>query len=748
MSNKQKRIMSNIVLVACITIIGLMIHSITALAANVNGSVSSANAVVGDNVTIAVTLSSDVEIFGFDAYVQYDSSKLDYISGSANGADVSGGNGRVRIYNDDTPTKNITINLTFKVKEAGNHSIYLTADSVFYDDNIDNMQLQASTGTIAATNVAPTSNDSTLKDLTVYIENADGSTNNGWYWPAFNKDTLEYYLNVENNAKKLAITATANDSKATVSLSDTNLAVGSNTVTITVRAEDGSTRTYKIIVNKADKPEETTAENPDENEKPTTPAVNNTVNIGDKTYTITNYNEEMTIPEGYEIIDYNFAGIQIKALKGLGTDIILIALSDSDDKIENFVYNETTKEFYKFITVNVKSAQYVILDMPAELGDIVIPESYKLQTIDYAGSIIDAYISSDNNVYIIYAMNWNGEKSLYYLDINDSTIIKYFEASGSVSVIAPVENNSDEVNKLRTQNRIIVITAITIGLIMLGIILSIMLTKRNNKENEEADDEEINNENGEEVYGEKINDKNGEEVYGGEINDENGKEVHGEEINDKNGEEIYGKRVNDEDVTETYNEDNDVEEEENIENNESDKYEDVNREISETSDEAENENTETEEAAKENIDSTEDYDTNTELVNNSLEKKNEEILEVLEEVLEEISEVSVNKTEEVSQKLPVSDVEEEVSEVAADTAEEEIPEDLNDSETTDKEEKVDEISSEKEAEEEIHNADTESDTDTKINVQELLEDDSKSLNDEELEMVLDELLDNILDGDK
>ncbi|MDE6699132.1 MAG: hypothetical protein K2J91_06625 [Lachnospiraceae bacterium] len=120
----------------------------------------------------------------------------------------------------------------------------------------------------------------------------------------------------------------------------------------------------------------------------------------------------------------------------------------------------------------------------------------------------------------------------------------------------------------------------------------------------------------------------------------------------------------------------------------------------------------------------------------------------MEEVLEEISEVSVNKTEEVSQKLPVSDVEEQVSEVAVDTAEEEIPEDLNDSETTDKEEKGDEISSEKEAEEEIHNADTESDTDTKINVQELLEDDSKSLNDEELEMVLDELLDNILDGDK
>ena len=545
MSNKQKRIMSNIVLVACITIIGLMIHSITALAANVNGSVSSANAVVGDNVTIAVTLSSDVEIFGFDAYVQYDSSKLDYISGSANGADVSGGNGRVRIYNDDTPTKNITINLTFKVKEAGNHSIYLTADSVFYDDNIDNMQLQASTGTIAATNVAPTSNDSTLKDLTVYIENVDGSTNNGWYWPAFNKDTLEYYLNVENNAKKLSITATANDSKATVSLSDTNLAVGSNTVTITVRAEDGSTRTYKIIVNKADKPEETTAENPGENEKPTTPAVNNTVNIGDKTYTITNYNEEMTIPEGYEIIDYDFAGIQIKALKGLGTDIILIALSDSDDNIENFVYNETTKEFYKFITLNVKSAQYVILDMPAELGDIVIPESYKLQTIDYAGSIIDAYISSDNNVYIIYAMNWNGEKSLYYLDINDNTIIKYFETSGSVSVIAPVENNSDEVNKLRTQNRIIMIAAITIGLIMLCIILSIMLTKRNNNENEEADDEEINNE-------------NGAEVYGGEINDENGEEVYGEEINDKNGEEIYGKRINDEDVAEAYNEDNDA----------------------------------------------------------------------------------------------------------------------------------------------------------------------------------------------
>jgi uncharacterized repeat protein (TIGR02543 family) len=47
------------------------------------------------------------------------------------------------------------------------------------------------------------------------------------------------------------VTATANHSEATVSVSDGTLSVGANTVTVTVTAEDGTPREYRLTVNRA-----------------------------------------------------------------------------------------------------------------------------------------------------------------------------------------------------------------------------------------------------------------------------------------------------------------------------------------------------------------------------------------------------------------------------------------------------------------------------------------------------------------
>ena len=83
------------------------------------------------------------------------------------------------------------------------------------------------------------STDSTLSSLSI----AEGAIT-----PEFNKDVKEYAITVPNEVTKLNITATPTDSKATVSVTEyEELKEGENTITISVTAEDGTTKTDYVI---------------------------------------------------------------------------------------------------------------------------------------------------------------------------------------------------------------------------------------------------------------------------------------------------------------------------------------------------------------------------------------------------------------------------------------------------------------------------------------------------------------------
>lgn len=92
------------------------------------------------------------------------------------------------------------------------------------------------------TNTEEESSDATLKELSI---------KEGKLSPKFDKSENEYTLTVPNEVTKLNITATPNDSKATVSVKgNKDLKVGENTVTVVVTAEDGTIKNYIIKVTK------------------------------------------------------------------------------------------------------------------------------------------------------------------------------------------------------------------------------------------------------------------------------------------------------------------------------------------------------------------------------------------------------------------------------------------------------------------------------------------------------------------
>ncbi len=96
-----------------------------------------------------------------------------------------------------------------------------------------------------------------------YLKSLAVTSNEGTLSPKFDKNKLSYEIEVESNVSAISLEAKAKSSKATLSytfngittnsLTNLNLRTGPNTVKIMVTAQDGSKRTYKVIINRKSK---------------------------------------------------------------------------------------------------------------------------------------------------------------------------------------------------------------------------------------------------------------------------------------------------------------------------------------------------------------------------------------------------------------------------------------------------------------------------------------------------------------
>lgn len=245
----MKRLISlTIVLLMCISLL-----AITASATSATATLTGSSTVrAGDTITLTFKLSGS-GLYSVSGTLSYNSSQLTLVSTSqkigGNWSVDFNGNNFVAIDSKlSNPIKNSTalFTLTFKV----NSSLAVgTKISVSYTDVVatdGNTDADAVTATYSATIAAPMSTDNSLKSMTV---------SNATISPAFNTNTTSYTAEVPFEVNKLDIKATANDSKATVSINNPNLiSNGTTKVTITVKAENGSAKTYTITVKRAQDP--------------------------------------------------------------------------------------------------------------------------------------------------------------------------------------------------------------------------------------------------------------------------------------------------------------------------------------------------------------------------------------------------------------------------------------------------------------------------------------------------------------
>lgn len=390
------------------------------------------NVTVGDTFKVTVTVNNVGTAAGTIGAWEYCLSYNEAMVTLTDGA-VCVNDGVVNLV---SPTKTYT----FKAKASGTSVISLKNAAAF--DTITEENTNPSVGgvTIKARTQseiqASYSTNDYLKDLSV----TDYTIS-----PAFNKNTSEYSLEVENEVSTININATKEDSSARVNgVGEKNLLEGNNKFEIVVTAEKGNKRTYVINVNRKEL-------NP----------IKRTYN--NEEYSVVRKVEGIEVPSYYGEIAITIDGEEVPAWKSEITGYTLIALKDNEGNVKFFNYDNDT--IIPYVQVNAPEINIIVID-----NENKIKGFDKEKDVTINNNTIKGYVNENNEDYVlIYGMNsTNGEKAWYLYDTKENTFQRY--------------NDKMEVKSDKKENNLyFLLTIVFAGISGIAIILMILLMNSNSK---------------------------------------------------------------------------------------------------------------------------------------------------------------------------------------------------------------------------------------------------------------------------
>lgn len=482
-------------LTLCICLMTPQMHA-KAASGKTTIAVSAGSLNIGQTVTVtAKALSASGDSAYANMVLTYDAGILEFVSCNAT---YGGGGGSISVASD-------SFSVTLKAIAAGKASISLSAtDGVIFStaEELDSMAGSSTSVTVkneaaggnstnngssgsngnagngsssgtgsnnntgSNTNTAALSADNSLKALTI---------SPGTLSPAFKGSTTKYTATVDNSVTSIAVSATPVNEKATIEsvTGNTNLAVGANVVQIVVKAENGTTATYKITVTRqaaGTTGSETTttggengddgngdSETPEDTEEvdtTETPVSAADVVINNTTYHIADNFTEEQIPADFTEATVNFRGAECRGLTfNKGTISLIYLETDNVDATTGrfFIYDETRDVVYDFMKFTAGESSYVI-PLLAPL-DSVLPESYVQVSLQmpentvmtaYQLSVEDGEEASD--FYIFYGVNQDGTEGWYQYDAAEGT---YQRVNGNITEAA--DSSSDDLAALQSE---------------------------------------------------------------------------------------------------------------------------------------------------------------------------------------------------------------------------------------------------------------------------------------------------------
>lgn len=391
-----------------------------AQAASLSVSANSRNVTVGGSVTIYVKASDLAGKFSIS---------------TSNGSILSGGNGGIWIENG-------TQSFKFQAKKAGTATITVTPiDAAGLSTN--NKYTEKKSISITVSNPREKSSNNNLKELKI-----DGYELS----PNFDKNTLEYKVDLPSNIEKIKINATKENNYATVEgAGEISVNEGENKIEVKVTSETGKSKVYTIIATVKD-------EHPIE------------IKIDSDQYTVVKRAGLLEKPEQFEEKSVQIGEFEIPAFYHEKANLTLVGLKDKEGMIGLFIYDEKTNTYQAYQSITATEITFFELTPPKPL------EGYHRQQITIGDKKFTGYTYQKNSDFILlYGKNIaTAEEGWYSYHIKEKTLQKYNDTE--------ITQLKKEFDKEKETDKIFILSLGGFSILLLVIILILILKKSRKKE--------------------------------------------------------------------------------------------------------------------------------------------------------------------------------------------------------------------------------------------------------------------------
>lgn len=395
-------------------------------AASLSVTANKTTVVVGNTVTVTVNASGAA---GWEYCLKYDTNVFTLVSATSD----TGGT-CVRTGSSLMGYSKVTYKL--KAKKSGSSTVTLK-NAAMYDDlgkqvntTVGAVTLRAKTQAEIEASYSTNANLSSLRVVDYVMT------------PEFNKNTLEYNLEVENEVEKVTIKASKADSSASVSgTGEKELTEGLNKFNIVVTAEKGNKKTYVINITRKEL-------NPIH------------VDVDGFDYTIVRKADALEAPIYYSSTEIEVEGEMVPAFKSDITGYTLVGLKDEDGNVD--LYRRTDNGYKLYNQIGTEGVMFIPLDATTLLKGYEQVKNIKINDIT-----VKTYTNDTKSNYVMaYGMNAaTGKVDWYRYDTIEKSFQRYEEE------IVEEENN----------DIYFLLTIVFAGVSALSILLVIILGVNNSK---------------------------------------------------------------------------------------------------------------------------------------------------------------------------------------------------------------------------------------------------------------------------
>lgn len=435
-------------------------------------SFSSQKPSVGQSVTVTVTFNPGAKMYSADFSLSYNPDILTYESATCT-AKAAGG-GIVKAAPTLTGETKISYKFTFTAKKSGSSNITVSGGVYGFEDT-ENYNVGAS-ATLTVSDAAKPG-VATLKSLSI---------SNGTLTPGFSTGRTSYTAKVKYEVTTCKVYATATDAKATVAVGGKEaLAVGKNKRTVTVTAQNGTQKTYTIVITRLKEGEELDGEtkpedNTDEPEKSTV--------IDGVKYLLATDLSGFTLPNGFKANTVTYGETEVAAAQDTDANYTVYYLKgENSESYQPYTLESDGKTFKKLKFATFGNNTYIFADIPEGK---TVPEGFYQSSVKIGDFDIPAYKSPDEGLTDFYYTYCFFEKNfaMYRYDSRENVLQRCPEFTlGDISAAAPKGAGFAARFASLSSNAKIIVVGIVI-LIIAAVALIVMLIVRMVKPRYDDDD--------------------------------------------------------------------------------------------------------------------------------------------------------------------------------------------------------------------------------------------------------------------